>query len=249
MSDSGIENEPHFNRKDFRPDPSEARAARNLAREGASEGDRAGHSVWDEPGLSRELAGEAPADATTFANWALRRRRETSPAVTWLVTAGVVACAGPFAILGAFMGTGGSSFQLLLTVVVAPVVEETMKNGLALVIVETRPFLFRAKSQIAICALAAGLAFAAIENLIYLHVYVPDPSPALVLWRWTVCVALHTGCALIGAFGVMRMWQDVWRDAKRANVNRAFPYLATAAAIHGIYNLIAVIAGLTGFGF
>jgi hypothetical protein len=249
MNDPGVENEPHFDRGEFRPDPSEERAARDLSRDRECEDDSVAHSVWDEPGLSRELVGKTPEDATHFAEWALRRRKQTSTATTWLVTAGIVACAGPFAILGAFMGTGGSVFGLLLAVVVAPVVEETMKNGLALIVVETRPFLFRSKLQIGICALVAGLAFAAIENLMYLHVYIPNPESGLVLWRWTICVALHTGCALIGALGVMRMWQDVWRDSKRANVNRAFPYLATAAVIHGVYNLLAVLAGMTGFGF
>ena len=244
-----IRDEPHFKGSDLQPDPSEEQAARNLSKNCDAEADSVAHSVWDEPGLSRELAGKTPAGAKTFADWAQRRRKETSTATTWLVTAGIVACAGPFAILGAFMGTGGSSFQWLLMVVFAPVVEETMKNGLALMVVETRPFLFRSKAQIAICALSGGVVFAVIENFMYLYVYIPNPEPGLVLWRWTVCVALHTGCALIGAFGVMRMWGDVWTRMERPTVSRAFPFLATAAAIHGAYNFLAVLADLTGFGF
>ncbi len=246
-TDPGIGEEPHLRGGSFEADPSEAQAKENL-RVGKFDRDpieqRVEHGVWDEPSLSSELAGDKPKGAATFRSWIERGRARTGFFRSWTVTALVAAVAGPFAILGAFMGqnaAGGSAIGILVLVVFAPVIEETMKIAAAAYVVEKRPWLFTSSTQIIICCLAGGFIFAAIENLLYLHVYVPDPPEWLPRWRWTVCVALHMGCSLIAGMGLVRIWRGVWGNMSRAKLSLGYPYVLVAVIIHGTYNGFAFL--------
>lgn len=198
-----------------------------------------GASVWDEPALSPELTGTPPPGAATTAARLLAARERTPEAATWAVTAIVAACAGIWAILGAFLGMQSASSWLVLVVVVAPTAEEVLKVSLPLAVVELRPHLFSSRIQIGIAAASSGLVFAAVENLLYLGVYIAEPSEEIALWRWTVCVALHTGCSLISGLGVARVWAEVWERLAPPRPDLAARYIALAAAIHGAYNALA----------
>ena len=247
-SDQSIENEPHLREAGFRADPSEQKADKALgARRPAGTDEEVDRAVWDEPGFSAELFGSAPSDRPTYRRWLEQKRAETGPLMSWTAALLIAVLAGPWAVLGAIWGSGQGAIGALAVVVVAPVVEETMKVAAPLYVVERRPFLFRNRAQIALCALCSGLAFAGIENLLYLQVYVPDPSPALVHWRWTVCVALHAGCSLIAGMGIMRIWRGVWRRLDRPALSLATPCLACAIAIHGAYNALALILSYSYF--
>lgn len=247
-TDPWIGNEPQYGGR-FRPDPSEQSADEILARareENQDEQRRVEHSVWDEPGLSAELAGEpSPEDLKlTFRNLLLARRERyrTAAGRSWAITLLVALAAGPWAILGAFWGSAQlGGYGWLAIVVIAPVVEEAMKIGAALWVVEKRPWVFRSPLQILVCALAAGLVFASIENLIYLNIYIPDASPGLARWRWTVCVALHTTCSLVAGLGVVRVWRDTWANLHRANPGLCFGWWIAAVVLHGTYNGLALV--------
>ena len=229
----------------FRADPAEVRAQHPHSR--PSEEEQPDHSVWDEPGLSRELAGGPPKDALTYERWLAERAGSTSALRSWLATLAVALLAGPWAVLGAF-GAGGQTVVAVMRIVLfGPVIEEMLKNGAALIVVERRPYLFRSTAQIIICALAGGLAFAAIENVLFLHLRPGQPSAILVTWRWTICVALHMGCSAIMGMGVARIWRDVWQRRARPNLALGLPYLATAAAVHGAYNALALVLRITRF--
>ena len=58
--------------------------------------------------------------------------------------------------------------------------------------------------------------------------------------RWTVCVGLHMGCALVAGLGLMRIWRDVWARRARSRLPLAMPYLFAAVAVHGVYNALAI---------
>jgi len=250
--DPSIEHEPHLLGDAFAPDESEAKAARIVGRAAArqSESDRVEHTVWDEPGRSAEITGDAPPEELTFGRWLLRQRALTPASKTWLVTLAAILLAGPWGVLGAFWGTPKSGLGGILVVsIFAPVVEEMMKIGTALLIVEKRPYLFRSPMQIALVALAGGLAFSVIENLIYLHVYVPHHDADFARWRWTVCVALHTTCSFVAGLGLVHVWRDCWRRLARPRLSLLFPYWAAAAIIHGLYNATVTIYSLVGRGF
>lgn len=212
-------------------------------------------SVWEEPGLSSELS-PRPTDAVSRAQWFRRRRKQVSAAKSWAVTLGVALAAAPFSVLGLLMGGGGTIFSVMAIVVLGPVAEEMMKVALPLYVAERRPYLFRGKVQIALCGLISGLAFASMENLLYLKVYIPDPSSLLVQWRWSVCVALHMGCTLVNSLGVMRIWQAALQLEPGAPApptghaaGLGYPYAVTAAVIHGAYNGLAVLMSMSQFRF
>ena len=250
--DPSVEDEPHLRAGRFQPDASEARADRAMARnrrEGMTEDEQVEHSVWVEPGLSRELSGEQPEGTLTYAEWLDKRRAQVLPSTSWIVTAFVAALATPWAVLGAFSGTGQTVFSIAMITIVGPVVEETLKVSAALYVVEKKPFLFQSAVQIAVCAIAGGLSFAAIENLLYFHVYVKDPSALYIQWRWTVCVGLHVGCSFIAGLGLIRIWRETWRTQTRPKLSLGYPYLLTAVVIHGLYNTLAVGLHFADFRF
>ncbi len=206
------------------------------------------HSVWDEPGLSRSLSGEAPDHAVTWFGHYLQMRESTSARTSWMVTILTAIIGGPLAILGTLI-EGVTQSGLLTVIAIGPTIEEIMKVALPLWIVEKRPWLFRSSTQIVICCFASGLAFAAVENVIYLRFYVPNPSVSLVQWRWTICVLLHSSCSLIAGVGVMRMWQSIQAEKTAPQMSHVGPALLSAIILHGSYNAVATMLETVGFAF
>ncbi|MFN4260555.1 MAG: PrsW family glutamic-type intramembrane protease [Gemmataceae bacterium] len=250
--DPSIAHEPHLRGLPFRPDPSEETAKNDwLCRDPAAvDEDRAEQSVWDEPGFSAALAGPPPPDAWTYCRWLQQRRAATTAAQSWGVTGAIALLAGPVAILSAFLSVGYHTyFAVVNLTVIGPLIEEVGKVAAALWVIEKRPYLFTSRLQIGCCVVAGGLVFAGIENLLYLHVYLPEASPLLVLWRWTVCVALHTGCSLVAGLGLMRVWHRTMTTWTKANLSLAVPFLMAAVVIHGLYNGMALLLEGTVFRF
>lgn len=209
------------------------------------------HSVWDEPGRSDELSGSTPEDALTYSRWLADQREQTSPSWCWWVTGIIVLLAGPFSILGTllspmFMGIAGFMGVISL-VLFGPLVEELMKTALAFWVVENRPHWFRSTFQILLTAVGGGLVFSAIENLMYLNIYIENPTAEIILWRWTVCVFLHTGCSFITGLGLARTWKNTWSRLETPRMGIGLPYLTVAVVIHGSYNGLCILLERTIF--
>ncbi|MGF1633831.1 MAG: PrsW family glutamic-type intramembrane protease [Phycisphaerae bacterium] len=200
------------------------------------------HSVWDEPQLDARALPHVPRD-TSYADWLAERQQQTGWGRSWLAVLVLALAAGPWAVVGAFWGSGQSLFGVMTLVVFAPAVEEIMKTALLAWGVERKPYWFKSSLQLLFCGLASGLAFACIENLLYLHVYIKDPSPGIILWRWTVCVGLHVGCTGIATLGVVRVWRRTVRTRRRPIMSLAAPALVTAFILHGLYNLGVLLYG------
>lgn len=256
--DPSIFNEPHVKKGVFNADPSEAQADQTLEQsrqDDESAEQKIEHTVWDEPGFSAELNPDGPTDNITYSNWLHRRQADTSTAKTWLITFGIILAAGPWAILGTFfngfINVEWAVPYAMAIVILGPVTEEIMKVALALYVVEKRPFLFKSAVQIVICALAGGLVFAAVENLLYIYVYVAesDLTPGFIMWRWTICVFLHAGCSFIASLGLLKIWRYAWTNQKKPPVSPAYPYLIAAVVIHSAYNTFALILSFTGYSF
>ena len=207
------------------------------------------HSVWDEPVLDPALAAAHPPDGLDYATWIERGRQRTSSAFTWALTAAAILLAGPFAVMGAMTTSGETAFALLRLTVFGPLAEEMLKVGLPLLVVERRPYWFRSSAQILFAAIGGSLAFAAIENLLYLNAYLADPSDLLVAWRWSVCVALHVGCSLLAGLGLTRMWRLLWQQRRRPRFGVAAPWFIAAIVIHGTYNLVALLLAYSRYSF
>lgn len=199
------------------------------------------NTVWDEPGRAPELTGTAPAGQPTYARWLEYHRANWSAVDSWLVTIALALVAGPFAIIGAFWGAGQSILSVLMLTIIGPLTEEMMKIAAPTLAIEIRPYYFRSGTQIILCGICGGLAFAAIENLLYLFVYIENPTPAIIAWRWTVCVALHTCCSAIASLGLRRTWSESLRAGTRPRLSLAFPALIVATVVHGLYNAAALV--------
>jgi uncharacterized membrane protein YidH (DUF202 family) len=245
-SDPSIAHEPQFTGGTVEPDPSEHTAA---APGPATEEQLVWHSVWDEPALDPALGGTGRADGLDYASWIERGRQRTSAAFSWSITAVAMLLAGPFAVLGAVITSGESTWALVRLTVFGPLAEEVLKVALALMVVERRPYWFSSSAQILVAALGGSLAFAAIENLLYLKFYVPTPSDLLVAWRWSICVALHVGGSLLAGIGLTRMWHWAWQRHERPHLSVAAPWFVAAIVIHGSYNFMALLLAYSEYRF
>jgi hypothetical protein len=252
-NEHGVENEPHLRSSNYENDPSEALADRVLDRDRLreSDADQVEHNVWEEPALSADLVDGPGEDQLTYSRWLESRIQNTTVLESMGVTLLVILAAGPWGVLGAFWtalyGTGWQGIGLLAVVVVGPVTEEVVKISVAWWVVEKRPYLFKSIAQILFCAGCGGLAFAAIENLVYMYVYVPDHSLQFVLFRWTVCVGLHVSCSLVAGLGLARVWDNAIRNRHRPKTALGIPWLVVAITGHGLYNLSVTIASLAGW--
>ena len=155
---------------------------------------------------------------------------------------------GPFAILGALIGTGGALSVVFLVVVMAPLVEEMLKIAGPLYLAEVRPWLVPSARSLVLIAVCSGLVFAAIENLFYLEVIIADPTAEIIRWRWTFGPLVHGIGSLVAGIGVARMWHFLDVHNRRPDFKVAAPWIVAAAILHGGYNLFAVWLELFGGG-
>ena len=111
-------------------------------------------------------------------------------------------------------------------------------------LLERKPYRLFASSQFIFAGAVSALIFAAIENLIYIHVYSHGSeiaNPAIFAqFRWTVCTALHVCCSIIASLGLVRVWQKVCETGESADLSFGFPMFATAMVLHGVYNFSAL---------
>jgi len=214
------------------------------------------HAPWDEPALRAggaesgqglSLAGEVPESAVTYARWLEERREATPRSITWATTIAVALSAGPLGVMGALWGAGESRLSVLALTLFGPLIEEVCKVMGATYVVEKKPYLFATRLQILLCCAAGGLAFATIENILYLFVYFPRHEPWLWTWRWTVCTALHTGCSLIAGLGLVRAWETTRTLNTQPDLTAATPFLVGAIVVHGLYNTGALMMSMAGF--
>jgi hypothetical protein len=233
--------EPQFRSGGYTPDPSDPPLGD--ATPDADNPLPVGQGAWDEPALSPDLAGERPAHVQTYAQWLAAGRARFSLTRTWGITLALAFGSGAWAIVGALLSQvqGNSAGGLLLIILFGPAAEEMLKVSAALITIEKWPYAFRSPVQIVACCLAAAFGFAAIENLIYLHVYIPDPSPGMIAWRWIICVTIHVAGSSIASVGLVKIWRHTMAHGTTPRVSLGSPFFMTAIALHGIYNLGAIL--------
>lgn len=234
-----IENEPHITgefRRSLHEVELPAEELSPLERAGSVDPDS---SVFDEP--SHRVAGvAAPHGALTFASWLDDRRARTTALRSLTATALIALVTGPWSVVGAFGGSGQTFLGLLLVVLFGPIVEEVMKVAALAYVIEKKPYLLLTRWQVVFTGGLSGLAFAVIENLLYLHLYIDDPTPEITSWRWTVCTALHVACSSIAALGLARAWRRCITDRAPPDLSLGYPHMLTAVVLHGAYNALMV---------
>lgn len=191
-----------------------------------------------------ELYRPPPPGVDSYGGWLRERMGRTAPETCWMIAVGAAMLGGLWAIIASVVGTqrwgAGGWSMLLVGVLYAPAIEETMKIAAGAYVVELRPYWFRRAEQIQVATVGAAVVFAVIENLIYLYVYVKNPSPGLVAWRWSVCTALHIGCTTLATRGLVDVWQRAVTEFRRPRITRALRCVVPAMAIHGVYNAAVI---------
>ena len=131
-------------------------------------------------------------------------------------------------------------------VLVGPAIEEACKPLLLIILIEKRPHWFRHRGQVVICAILAALVFATLENIVYVNLYHPTGGWNFVMWRYTICTALHVTASTVFAVGLAKMWRHIKQTGGRFDIDYIFRYYVAAVVIHAVYNTSMLIAEASG---
>jgi RsiW-degrading membrane proteinase PrsW (M82 family) len=173
-----------------------------------------------------------------------------------LLALSVASLGGLAGILGAIMGESQAQAPLLNPIfwlhpflgnpffwfpaVIAPVVEEVMKPFGVYLLLFTWPHLLKHRLHTALLAAWGGLLFGLIEALLYVGVYVDDPSRSFIVYRFSLPLVLHTTTSFIFGLALdQRLVIAVKGQAPLAVSN--FKFMALAIAIHSAFNRIAMV--------
>jgi len=234
-----IDDEPALGGGRFEPDPAEQRAA-GVDRP-PDELEALRDSVGSEPALPKHH------DPDQWTRWLSRKQSQCTAAGNLGVTLLAALLGGPFAIVGALVAGHRGFGPVVYVIVFGPVVEELLKQSGMTYVLEKKPYRIFSTWQFVFSAVLSGLAFAAIENLVYIHRFAAAANikdvGRLAFYRWTVCTALHVTCAVIASLGLIRVWKRQLRDGRPADLAAAVPFFAAAMIAHGLYNLVATYFG------
>lgn len=232
-----VTKEPNFFEGSFSPDPTEREIP-----------ELDGHQ--DEIGTMRDLVDNEPAfsgvlEQAGLGEWIQRKRSSCSAAGSLLVTLIAALAAGPFAVVGVFLSGSQTSWHLVYLILFGPIIEELLKQSGMIYLLEKRPYRLFTAWQFVLAAVISSLVFAAVENVLYVHLYTRpamfnDPQ-AYVFYRWTVCTLLHVSCSVVASIGLINVWQKQLADGRAADLAHAFRYFAIAMGIHGCYNLAVTL--------
>lgn len=167
------------------------------------------------------------------------RLRHRLVAILWSLSGGL------FAIFGALVKETGVGGGPLLVMLFAPAIEEVLKPCGVYFLLERRVRYLSSRLQVALLSMMGGIVFAAIENVIYLCLYVRRPVLGLIVWRWTVCLAMHAACSFLVGLGLGKLLPAM-RRGEPFELEDCFGWVIAAIVIHGVYN--ASVTFITTFG-
>lgn len=201
------------------------------------ESERIRDSVFSEPGMA--------ASHTAYRDWLTEKSRSCGPGRILLETIAAGVLGGLAAVPGVFLAGHWTSFQLLYLIGFGPLIEELMKQAGMIYLLEKRPYRVNYGWQFILASVIAAGIFAAVENLLYQHLYLhslkPDALTVVMVFRWKVCTLLHVSCAIIAGMGLRRAWLRHRELGRPAELSDAFGWFTTAIVLHGVYNLLSVI--------
>jgi RsiW-degrading membrane proteinase PrsW (M82 family) len=236
-----IDHEPALGGGRPEPDPAEKRAAQT--RPDVDEMEALRDSITNEPALPQH------SDPAQWTRWIEQKKGQCTLPGNLGVTLLAAVFGGPFAILGALISGQPGLLPMMYVVVFGPVAEEVLKQSGMTFVLEKKPYRVFAAWQFVFAAVVSGLAFGAIENLVYVHVYfnaagVPAEKVApMAAFRWAVCMPLHAIWAAIASLGLVRAWKRQLRHGGAVDLSAAFGWFAVAIVLHGLYNLTASLIG------
>lgn len=142
---------------------------------------------------------------------------------------------GAVGIVAALLPEASHGIDLLA--LTAGPVEELCKPLALIIILDRRPWWVKSREEVVLLVLLAAGLFATLENLLYLHVALPDPPSKLVWYRWIVCTTVHVVCSGIVAMGLAKQWQRMIDSGERLRLGGPFMrHYLVGAGIHAAYN-------------
>jgi len=158
----------------------------------------------------------------------------------WRILAPLVALGGGIlGILGALIQEL-SHASLLVAFVAAPMIEEVMKPSGVYILLVRWPKVLTSRIYTAFLAALGGLAFAVVENIIYLQFYFPEHTQTLVVFRYSACLTMHMVCSFILGFGInQKLLASVRGEIPLLKGNKKF--FLIPMIIHSLFNIMAVL--------
>lgn len=158
----------------------------------------------------------------------------------WFLLAPSIAMAGGiFAVVGAIVEEL-LYMSLVAPFIAAPIIEEALKPSGVYLLMAKWPHALRSQVYTAFLASLGGLVFAVIENILYLKVYIDEPTTDIILIRWIAGTTLHMSCSFIVGLGINeRLLASVKGEIPLLSGNKKF--FIIPMVIHGLYNTMAVI--------
>ncbi|HEU4759802.1 MAG TPA: PrsW family glutamic-type intramembrane protease [Dehalococcoidia bacterium] len=167
------------------------------------------------------------------------------PLLGHLLAVAVAVLGGLLGIAGAFVGEVRSANFLLLPFLGAPIIEEVFKPAGVYLLLIRWPHLLRGRLHTAALAALAGLAFGLVEAVVYITVYVSEPSGWFVVYRFSLPLVLHTTASFIVGLGInqgLLAWVRGGSPMPKASRNL---YVA-AIALHAAFNITATALAWSG---
>ena len=198
------------------------------------------NGIGGEPALGASF--EAAVQRCQTTAWLRRQWAEGSSKGQFGAFAGICIVSGIVAVFCALV-KGGVGFFSLAVIVGAPVVEEVSKIVCPLMVLEKRPWSFSSAGAIIVASVLSGLVFASVENLLYFNFYIPQEmlTTGIVIWRLIVCTSVHVAGTVLSGVGLVRAWHRAAQSRGRFEIVRVWPYVFAAMALHGLYNLGALL--------
>ena len=158
----------------------------------------------------------------------------------WRLLAPLIAMAGGvFAVGGAFLEEVLHA-SIFAPFVAAPIIEEAVKPAGVYLLLAKWPDTLRSQTYTAFLAALGGLFFAVIENILYLKVYIPEPTHTIVVVRWSGGLTMHMLCSFIVGFAInQRLLASMRGEVPFLSGYRKF--FIIPVVIHSLYNVVAVI--------
>lgn len=128
--------------------------------------------------------------------------------------------------------------------IAAPLIEETIKPTGVYFLLAKKPLALRGQHYTAFLTALAGLSFGIIESIMYISGGRQSLSVGnwqlFVIWRFSVCLVLHTGCSFIVGHGInQRLLASVKGDIPFLQGN--WKFYVIPMVVHALYNISVTV--------
>ncbi len=152
---------------------------------------------------------------------------------------------GVLGIIGAGVQEFRSGGFLLLPFVGGPIIEEVAKPIGVYALLARWPQAMRSQLYTAVLAAIGGLAFGLIEAVVYVTVYVSEPSDWFVVYRFTAPLALHVVASFIVGLGINQRLLD-WALGRGPLPKASRNLYMAAITLHAAFNVTATALAIAG---